>query len=108
MREDYCEGVDIIIVQGDALDLTFKLEGIPCEEIASVTFNSKGGGIEALCTLDCETFECRLELSSLQTKNLAPYIGTYDLTATLKDGNQITLLYECGFAVVRKRNCANV
>lgn len=99
-----CKCKDIIIFAGDVLEVYFDLPGIDTQAVKTLWFSSKDAG---LC-VECPFSEFRnaycLRLASDVTSMILPRIASYDLTAEFIDGNQITVVSEGMFVILKRRN----
>ena len=101
--ENVCEARDIMVVQGDILEVYFQFTGIETAAVEKVYFVSKKSGIEVECSYVEEAGYC-LRLTSEMTEGLAPRICSYDLIVKLSGGNTLTAIRQSLFAVLKKRN----
>ncbi len=95
-------GVKAII--GDLLECYFVLNCVDRAALKEVCFVCKGQGICVhLPYSEMQGGYC-LRLGSDVTATLLPRINYYDLTATLIDGNEVTLIRNGTFTVRKKDN----
>lgn len=105
--DEICKKRDVIVIQGDVLEMYFELTGIDPEIVKEVYFSSKVAELNfPLPYSEIEKAYC-LRLPSSCTEHLFPTISGYDLTVEFIDGNRMTVLHNCLFAVLKKRNTIN-
>lgn len=97
---------EIKFIQGDVLEYYFDLGGriIPSEVIAHVYFSCAGENLLMDLTYSLEQRAYCLRLTSEETLQLTPMFCTYDVSVEMIDGNKLTILHDCSFVVLRKRN----
>ena len=101
---EICKRKSVMVIQGDVLEEHFELIGIAPEVVKTVCFRSEGAKLLCECPYSNLFGAYCLRLPSTVTEELAPVICSYDLTVEFADGNVMTLLHECPFAVLKKRN----
>ncbi len=101
---EICKRRDIMVVQGDVLEVYFELEGIAPEIVQNVYFTSKRAELSVACPYSKLHNGYCLRLGSECTGHMRPIVCNYDVTVELIDGNKLTVLYECCFAVLKKKN----
>ena len=101
---EICKRRDVTVVQGDVLEVYFELIGIAPEIVKNVYFTSKKANLNFPCPFSTSNNAYCLRLPSECTEHIHPIICNYDLTIEFVDGNRMTVLYECRFAVLKKRN----
>jgi hypothetical protein len=97
---------EIKFIQGDVLEYYFDFGGriIPPEVIAHVYFSCAGENLLIDLTYSPEQRAYCLRLTSEETLQLTPMFCTYDVSVEMIDGNKLTILHDCSFVVLRKRN----
>ena len=105
MNLNWCRK-EIKILQGDVLEYYFDLKGsfIPPEVITHVYFSCAGENLLMDLTWSPEQKAYCLRLTSEETLQLTPMFCTYDISVEMIDGNKLTILHDCSFIVLRKRN----
>lgn len=94
----------IMAIVGDLLERYFVLKDVEIAAIKEVCFTCEGQGICVhLPYSELQEGYC-LRLGSDITSQLLPRTNYYDLTATLIDGNVVTLIRDGTFLVQRKDN----
>lgn len=101
---EICKRRDVMVIQGDVIEVYFELVGIEPEIVKNVYFSSEKANLNFSCPYSTIKDAYCLRLSSECTGHLHPIICSYDLTVELVDGNRMTVLHECPFAVLKKRN----
>lgn len=99
-----CNYKDILVVQGDILEVNFELIGVPYECIKKVTFTCEKLELNVECPYSKFHDAYCLRLASDITQNFPPFIGSYDLTVEFTDECKLTVVNEKLFAVLKKRN----
>lgn len=97
-------GNNILVVQGDILEVYFELENVPAETIEKVFFTCAEKELQVECPYDEQESGFCLRLPSAETDSLPTGVNGYDLTVRFKDENYFTLIYEGAFSVLEKRN----
>ena len=101
---DICKRKDVMVIQGDILEVYFELNGIAPAVVKSAYFESNMTQLYVECPYSSIYDGYCLRLTSDITQSLTPTIGSYDLTVEFIDGNKITVIHEGMFAVLKKRN----
>lgn len=101
---EICKRRDVMVIQGDVLEVYFELVGIAPEIVKNVYFSSEKANLSFPCPYSTIYDAYCLRLGSECTGHIHPIICSYDLTVEFIDGNRMTVLHECCFAVLKKRN----
>ena len=101
---EICKKRDIMVIQGDVLEMYFELNGIDPEIVKNVYFSSQKANLRFPLPYSPEHDAYCLRLVSSCTVHINPVICNYDLTIEFIDGNRMTVLHECCFAILKKRN----
>ena len=99
-----CSREDLCVVQGDLLEVYYKLTGVDLECVKAVYFSCDKANIRCELPYSKLMGAYCLRLPSTCTKLLTPVICSYDITVEFVDGNMLTLLQQYPFAVLKKRN----
>lgn len=101
---DFCKPKDVMVMQGDILEVYFELDGIAPEAVKTVYFSSDKANLLVYCPYSQFRDGYCLRIGSEYTELMRPIICSYDLTVEFYDGNRITVIHEGCFAVLKKRN----
>lgn len=101
---EICKKRDVMVIQGDVLEVYFELNGIDSSIVKNVYFTSEKANLNLVLPYSQEHKAYCLRLVSSCTAHINPVICNYDLTVEFVDGNRITVLHECCFAILKKRN----
>ena len=102
--DEICKRRNVMVIQGDVLEVYFELIGISPDIVKQVYFSSERAQLTFICPYSKLHDAYCLRLPSECTAHLTPNICSYDLTVEFIDGNKMTVLHECCFAVLKKRN----
>ena len=102
--DEFCKRQNIAVIRGAILEVYFEIEGIPIDAIRRVYFRSDAAQLYIELPYSKLRNAYCLRMESECTDNLKPEIGSYDLLVELIDGNIITVIHECEFFILKKRN----
>lgn len=97
--------VEILFIQGDTFYKEMIVEDLHPDRIENIYFTCEDLNLCKPCIRSNNIFV--LEFDSEETKDLKPYLGTYDLTLKLTTSEVITIGHNFPFIILDKKNEVN-
>ena len=100
-----CSCPSIVTIQGDTIEVYFRLDDLDGDVIDKIYFANNSLGIYSELPYSSYMDAYCLHFANPDSEIFTPGCYYYDLTAELIGGSRLTLIHKGDFTILKKRNC---